>query len=126
MFVITIYIKEAHACDQWKLGNRINIKQHQTSEDRVDATRLMMKEMNFRIPTIVDSIENGYEEAFAVWPEKFVIMNNNGIVEYQSKPETYGHSPTKFRELIELYLSRTNPPSDKASTTTPSDLGQVL
>lgn len=108
MFFVTIYIKEAHACDQWKLGNRINIKQHQSSEERVEATKLMMKEMNFRIPTIVDSIENGFEEAFTVWPEKFVLIDNEGNVFSQSKPETYGHSPTTFRTHIEAHLEMIN------------------
>ena len=115
MFLFTVYIKEAHACDEWKLGNRICIPQHKTTADRLEAAKLMVNEMNFRIPTIVDTIDNTFEETFAVWPEKFIIMNNEGTIFSTSDPETYGHSPVTFRNQILQFLETDGNSTDNKS-----------
>ncbi|KAL9649087.1 hypothetical protein ABK040_008464 [Willaertia magna] len=103
-----IYIKEAHACDEWKLGNRICIKQHKTVEERQNAAIEMIKELNFEIPTYLDSIDNSFEELFAVWPERYVLIDpkKENEVLFISYPEKYGHSPYRLEQSIEGYLNK--------------------
>jgi len=103
VFFLTIYIKEAHAADQWKLGDKIVINQHKSNEERLQATKLMIESMNFKIPTIIDTVENTFEELFAVWPERYILLEREGDnfkLNYISSPEAYGHNPITFKQHL--------------------------
>ncbi|KAL9657445.1 hypothetical protein ABK040_016714 [Willaertia magna] len=109
MFFLTIYIKEAHAVDEWKLGNRICIKQHKTIEERKSAALQMINDLKLEIPTFLDTIDNSFEELFCIWPERYIILDpkkGNEIV-FISAPETVGvtvHQPYHLEEAIKNYL----------------------
>ncbi|KAG2379117.1 hypothetical protein C9374_007755 [Naegleria lovaniensis] len=104
VFFLTIYIKEAHACDEWKLGDKICIQQHKTIEERLDATKQMMQSLDFHIPTAVDGIEDGFEKMFSVWPERYILLeNNNAKLVHVSQPEAYGHNPQTFNLVLAGY-----------------------
>ncbi|KAF0973428.1 hypothetical protein FDP41_008132 [Naegleria fowleri] len=111
VFFLTVYIKEAHACDEWKLGDNICIQQHKSIEERLDATKLMMKGLNYHIPTVVDGIENSFEKMFAVWPERYILLENNDAkLLHVSNPEAYGHNPQTFcRVLMDCELTKVAP-----------------
>jgi len=111
VFFLTIYVKEAHAADQWKIGNVTSINQHKTTEERMKAAKLMINCMQWKIPTIVDTIDNEFEELFSVWPERFVLLQNDGKVlhvstcePHQNDPAQYSNNPHSFREAILKYL----------------------
>jgi len=65
---------EAHAVDQWKLGDIVKIPQHKTLQDRIAAAKLFQEENNYRIPLVVDAIDNNFNETFSTWPERGYII----------------------------------------------------
>jgi len=86
---LTIYIAEAHAEDQWPLGNHVNIKQHQTLQDRLQAAsnyQAMLSKKGLSVGEIVvDSMDNRMVDLFACHPERFFIIHQNKLV-YKAQP----------------------------------------
>jgi len=72
-----IYIDEAHACDEWPLGTHSLTKKHVTIEDRIAAAKEFLEKTKFPFPTVVDTIQNDFNEKFAVWPERYYIFQRD-------------------------------------------------
>jgi len=71
---LTIYIKEAHASDEWKLGYKVQIPQHKNLGSRIEAANKFKKDMDYQITLLVDSMENDFNETYAPWPERAYII----------------------------------------------------
>lgn len=100
-----MYVVEAHASDQWPLGKRVCVvPQHKTLEDRMNAAKLMISERKYRIPLVVDPIENNFEEAFCCWPERFYIVQNNKIA-WIAQPGEFGDT-SSWTHDIRTWLQR--------------------
>ncbi len=102
-----IYIAEAHAVDEWQISSNeqagIRLKQHSKFVQRLAAAQLCAQELELRIPTLVDSMDNLASEVFASWPERIYIIDKGGKVYYRGGYGPYDYNPTEAREsLVEL------------------------
>jgi len=87
---LIIYIKEAHASDQWPLGTTFNVPQHKTIDQRIDAANSwknilienQLKNFN-NVIILVDDIDNSFTNTYSAWPERGMIVMNN-VIEYYS------------------------------------------
>jgi len=97
-----IYISEAHATDEWKLGNIVDINQHKNIQDRIDAAKNFIETYDWKIPTVVDSFDSvnapSFENLYSAWPERYIIFNEGNICEYGAASNEYGFD--------RLYLKR--------------------
>lgn len=82
---MTVYIREAHANDEWPLGDKFSWRQHRTLEERTELAKLFKQNMDYKLPMYVDLMENTFERVFAAWPERYYIVLN-GKVMYKSMP----------------------------------------
>jgi len=73
---VCIYISEAHAKDEWPLGNKVCLNQHSKLEERLEAAMNFIKDYHFEIPILVDGMENTFDSLYASWPERFYIIEN--------------------------------------------------
>lgn len=105
---------EAHARDEWPLGHKRSIlDQHRTVEDRINAAKLLLSEDQHctftsnphykkRIPVVIDNMQNSFNTAYAVWPERLYILQGE-VVKYISMPNNpYLHETAKTF-LTELF-----------------------
>lgn len=88
---LTIYIIEAHACDEWPLGKKLCIPQHKTLEDRMKAAKSFIEHFDYKIPLVIDPITNAFNNAFAAWPERYFIIHKNKVA-YISEPGEFGNT----------------------------------
>jgi len=77
---LAVYVSEAHASDEWKLGNVVEIPQHRTVNDRLAAATKFQKETEYKIPLVVDTLENEFEKTYAAWPERAYIVEGGRVV----------------------------------------------
>jgi len=73
---LIIYIAEAHASDVWPLGKHVCIPDHKTLKDRQVAATLMRDMFKCPLPMLIDSMSNQFDNAFAVWPERYFIIQD--------------------------------------------------
>jgi len=100
---LTIYIAEAHAVDQWPMGNHVVIKQHKTLVKRLDAAydyRAMLQKKGLSIGAIaVDGIDNLFMETFACHPERYFILHHGKLV-VKPQPKKAMYKVSSIREYL--------------------------
>jgi len=83
---VFVYLFEAHASDEWPLGNAVCVKQHKTHEDRIDAAKQLQVQFKAECPVLIDSMLNSFNALFAAWPERFFILSRNHLEHDPSVP----------------------------------------
>jgi len=104
-YFVTVYIVEAHAIDEWPVGDPLKITQPLTTAERVGVARAFVQEYNFQIPLLVDTIENSFSETFAAWPIRFFIVQNGKII-FKAQPDgmsTYDSSPKELFSVLDSF-----------------------
>ena len=72
-----VYIREAHASDEWPLGEIVKIQRNRTLEDRLAAARQFVEASpDFPYQVVVDDIGNGFDESFCAWPERYYLFDS--------------------------------------------------
>jgi hypothetical protein len=103
-----VYIAEAHAVDEWRLSANeqagIRLKQHSKLDERLAAAQLCAQELELRIPTLVDGMDNLASELFAAWPERIYIIDKGGSVYYRGGYGPYDFNPAEARESLTKLL----------------------
>ena len=75
---VFVYIREAHAMDEWPLGTAVQIPQHRTLEDRMNAARLFLSQApKFPFKMLVDGIDDQFNQHFRAWPERYYLFDNS-------------------------------------------------
>jgi len=72
---VFVYLFEAHATDEWPLGDAVVVNQHQTLEDRIAAAKLLQDKYHAECDIYVDSMDNSFNDIYAAWPERFYIIH---------------------------------------------------
>jgi len=106
---LTIYIAEAHAADQWPLGNHVVIKQHKTLEERLEAAynyraKLQKKGLNIG-EIVVDGIDNVFMETWACHPERYFIIYQGKLV-VKPQPEKAMYEVSRIRDYLRHHYTK--------------------
>jgi hypothetical protein len=103
----TVYIREAHPIDEWQMDSNVKedvcYMQPKTLGDRVAIANDFVKRFRYTIPLAVDSMDNRADAIYAGWPERFYIVDRNGLIVYKGKTGPFGFHP----EEVEDWLRRT-------------------
>lgn len=78
---LSIYISEAHATNEWPLGRRVCISQHENIQERMEAAQSYRKGMGAVMPMVVDTMDNSFNSQYNAWPERLYIVTN-GVLDY--------------------------------------------
>jgi len=98
-----VYIAEAHANDIWPLGKHVDLPTHSTFEDRVKASDILISKYGLKIPVMYDTMENMFDEKFAVWPERYYLVVDQKMKKIYKPKTNFGFE----RDAIELDLLNT-------------------
>lgn len=103
---LTVYIKEAHPEDEWQMDSNVEqdvcYKQPTTTAQRVAIAKDFSERFQYPIPLLVDSIENRANAAYAGWPERFYILDEQRRIVYKGEPGPFGFHP----EEVEAWLGK--------------------
>jgi len=75
---LVVYIAEAHATDVWPLGNHVVLPSHTCIQDRQTGAKLLQSK-GCQIPIVLDTMNNTFDDTFAVWPERFFLAKKKQI-----------------------------------------------
>lgn len=82
-----------------------------TLEDRVRIANDFVKRFHYDIPLVVDPIENPANKAYAGWPERFYIVDEQGTIAYKGKPGPFGYHPEEVEAWLAKRFPDVSPPS---------------
>jgi len=102
---LTVYIKEAHPEDEWQMDSNetenVCYPQPKTLEQRVAIANDFTKRFHYDVPIAVDDMDNVAEKAYAGWPERLYVIDENGKVAFKGKPGPFGYHP----EEVDAWLA---------------------
>ena len=81
-----IYIVEAHAVDEWPIGDVLQIRQPKSTAERCGVARAFVEQYQFRVPTLIDLIDNNFSDTYAAWPIRFYVIQD-GKLTYIATPD---------------------------------------
>lgn len=85
-----IYVEEAHPADGWIVKHQRLLPAQNNISDRIDAAS-ELQSMCPNIPMYVDPFDNKICKAFAAYPERLYVVQDN-VVRYQGKMGPFGYS----------------------------------
>src|SRR5688500_16923223 len=100
-----IYIKEAHADDEWqveknKIGDVV-FNQPQTFEERLILAEAFQEAMGTEPTILVDDISNIANAAYAAWPERIYVIGPDGKIIYKGKMGPFYFDPDEIVPVLE-------------------------
>jgi len=98
---LTVYIREAHARDEWPLGNTYSWDQPKTIESRLVIANQFVSEMGYLIPVVCDTITNEFNGIFSAWPERYYILLDGRLL-FKAMPKIETHD---FNDVIEKIIT---------------------
>lgn len=100
-----IYIQEAHPQDWWPVQHNVDedvvFYQPKSIDERADIAQVCMLKLDLAMPTLLDDMNNSTDAAYAAMPERLYVVDQRGIVTYQSDPGPWGFDAGEWRNAVE-------------------------
>ena len=100
---IIIYIEEAHAADAWRFENNMEIKNHRSLEDRIEAANVLQQK-GPRCPIFIDSMLNEANLKYGGLFERLYIILDDVIV-YEGERGPVGYHVEEVEHWLEKHVS---------------------
>jgi len=86
--MITIYIEEAHASDEWPIGSSVCYEQPKSDADRIRIADNFIKSTGFCISLFIDPVSqnNPFSQNYAPWPIRFYVIDHKKHLSYIAQP----------------------------------------
>ncbi len=101
---LTVYIKEAHPEDEWQMASNeeegVCYLQPKTTAQRLAIANDFVRRFDYPLPLVVDPIENPAGAAYAGWPERFYVVDENKTIVYKGEPGPFGFHPEEVEEWL--------------------------
>jgi len=80
-------------------SQRCVYNQPTTLEERKRIARDFVRDHDFKLPLVVDAIDNNFSKAFAAWPERFWVIRD-GRIEFMAEPGPFGFHLELLRNVL--------------------------
>lgn len=105
--VVTIYIAEAHAADEWTLldstnaeeDGKWNVQLARDIESRVALAKDWVDWIKPSTTYLVDTMDDSARLAYGAWPERLVVVED-GVVQYYGDHGPWGYKPEELAEWL--------------------------
>jgi len=99
-----IYIQEAHPQDWWPVESNLDddvvFYQPKSLAERANIAQACMLRLDLTMPTLLDDMNNSTDAAYAAMPERLYVIDQRGIVTYQSGPGPWSFDADEWRDAI--------------------------
>ena len=116
-----MYIKEAHPQDEWQMEANekqgVCYMQPRTLAERLAIANDFVQRFDYRVPMLVDGMDNAANALYAGWPERLYVVDEGGRIVFKGKTGPFGYHP----EEVESWLAaRFGVTADPTAASTPA------
>lgn len=109
---LVVYIREAHAANEWPLGTHVVLRQPATLEERIEAAQAFKSTTSLQLPMLVDGIDDGFMNAFRAHPLRYYVFHRKTNVwtatPYGDYPKfEAGYKLEDIRPVLDFRLNHT-------------------
>jgi len=94
--------------------------QPKTIEQRVAIANDFTQRFKFTVPFGIDEMSNAANDAYAAWPERLYVIDENGRIAYKGGMGPFGYEPKEVREWLGKRFGEVKHPEPSPSTATPA------
>lgn len=94
---------EAHAQDVWPLGQHVCVNAHKTLDDRIQTAKRFLSTTGFKVPMVVDGMENEFLYAYLAHPERFYVFVD-GKLQFKAQPICAYYPIPQVRDWLVSYF----------------------
>lgn len=115
-----VYIREAHASDEWQMEDNIKedviIAQPREDAEREAAATSCSTRLKISMPVLVDKIDNRVDSLYAGWPERMFVIGRDGKIVYAGKQGPWGFKPEEVADWLKTNVGPARTESQPKST----------
>ena len=99
-------MREAHPTDEWQMKQNGKDKddvcyaQPKTLQQRVAIANVFTQRYKYSVPFGIDELSNAANDAYAAWPERLYILDENGRVAYKGGNGPFKYNPKEVRAWL--------------------------
>ena len=100
-----VYIREAHPSDGWQV--RANIEdsleflEPKTQDERAEMAGVCMLDLGFKMPMLLDNMENEVDVKYAALPERLYVLDKHGNVYFCAIMGSRGFDVDAWLEAVQ-------------------------
>ena len=99
-----VYIQEAHPTDDWQVPINVSegvlYEQTKTLDEREHVAEACALHLDLSIPTLIDSMDNSTDLAYAALPDRLYLIGVDGRIAYKSQPGPFGFRPDELEAAL--------------------------
>jgi hypothetical protein len=101
---LTVYVREAHPTDEWQMNSNVKedvcYAQPKTLEQRVAIANDFVERFNYPTPFGIDDMTNAANDAYAAWPERIYIIDEQRRIAYRGGMGPFNYHPEEARAWL--------------------------
>lgn len=99
-----VYIREAHPDDGWQVPMNVDdgivYTDPTTIQERAGLAQVCMLRLNLQMPTLVDTMDDAVDTAYAALPERLYVVDRDGTVVFKCEPGPFGFDVDAWEAAI--------------------------
>eukprot|EP01090_Pellita_catalonica_P012362 TRINITY_DN2661_c0_g1_i1.p1 TRINITY_DN2661_c0_g1~~TRINITY_DN2661_c0_g1_i1.p1 ORF type:complete len:125 (-),score=20.05 TRINITY_DN2661_c0_g1_i1:170-544(-) len=102
-----VYIVEAHAVDEWPVGDPLSITQPISDAERCGVAREFVRYYKPQYEMVVDKVTNEFSRKYSAWPIRFYVIDQKGSILFKGQPDdknTYDSVPRQLTSVFDNLL----------------------
>lgn len=104
--IVVVYLREAHATDEWPMGNHVQVKQARCFQERALAASQFVTATNLTVTSIfVDNEEDKFMHLLSAHPQRFFVIDCQGVLRLKAAPVEGGYDISEVGETLEQLCS---------------------
>lgn len=79
-------MREAHASDEWPMGNHVVVPQPTSMMDRARVAMQFVTATGLLLEVFLDGLNDHFMHAFSVHPQRFFVIDDSGKLSFKATP----------------------------------------
>lgn len=84
--IVVVYLREAHASDEWPLGNHVCVQQAKCTEDRARAARDFVAATGLELQVFLDGEGDPFMTLLSAHPQRYFVIDSAGVLHLKATP----------------------------------------
>ncbi len=106
-----VYIREAHPSDGWQvrsnLDDNLEFLEPRTEDERAEMASVCMLDLGFKMPMLLDNMENELDTKYAALPERLYVLDKDGKVFFRGIMGSRGFDVDTWLEAVKAQAALT-------------------